>query len=392
MSPLRIPNRQARRLWLSVNGLLQAPQGPLDVLGMIRRLGFVQIDTIRNVTRAHNHILWSRNQTYREGMLWPLLRERRLFEHFTHDASLIPMEILPNWQRQFVRLGERAARGAWYQSGLGRVEIENIRKRIENEGALSTHAFETKAESREMWARPPHKKALDQMWYAGDLATCHRENFVKFYDLGARVFPDHLREGPDERAQADALCDLAMERLIVATPGDVQRFWGAVESAKVRAWVSSCGLIPVQIEGADGTWRDAWGHPDIEQRIATVTEPTMRMRILNPFDPAIRDRVRLERLFGFSYRNEMFVPRSARIWGYYVYPLLEGDRFVGRCELKADRALGSLAVTGFWPEPGTRWTRNRQERLMAELTRFARLAGIRNISWETGHPLNGEQT
>ena len=108
-APLRIANRDARRLWLWTNGLSATPTGPLDVMGMIRALGFVQIDTIRNVTRAHHHILWSRNQNYREKMLWPRLKGRDLFEHFTHDASLIPMEVLPYWQRQFDRLGRKAA-------------------------------------------------------------------------------------------------------------------------------------------------------------------------------------------------------------------------------------------------------------------------------------------
>jgi len=120
MTTLRIANRDARRLWLWTTGLADTPVGALDVMGIIRRLGFLQIDTIRNVTRAHNHILWSRNQNFREGMLWPLLRQRQLFEHFTHDASLIPMEVLPNWQRQFRRLGDRAAAHAWYGSGMGR--------------------------------------------------------------------------------------------------------------------------------------------------------------------------------------------------------------------------------------------------------------------------------
>ena len=104
--------------------------------------------------------------------------------------------VLPYWQRQFDRLGAKARRAAWFQSGLAQAEIASIRARIETEGPLSTHAFETKAESREMWARPPHKKALDQMWYAGDLATCYRENFVKFYNLPERVFPAPLRRRP----------------------------------------------------------------------------------------------------------------------------------------------------------------------------------------------------
>ena len=175
---LKIPNRQARHLWLWTNALADTPTGALDLQAIIWRLGFVQIDTIRNVTRAHNHILWSRNQNVREGMIWKQLAQREVFEHFTHDASLIDKRVLPYWRRQFDRLGEQVGRYEWYQSGLAKAQIADIRKRIESEGALSTHAFDTKSESREMWARPPHKKALDQMWYAGELATCHRETFV----------------------------------------------------------------------------------------------------------------------------------------------------------------------------------------------------------------------
>lgn len=379
ISPLRIPNRDARRLWLWTNGLAATPTGPLDVLGTIRRLGFLQIDTIRNVTRAHNHILWSRNQNYREGQLWPHLAGRDLFEHFTHDASLIPMDVLPFWKRQFDRLGAHVARHDWYQSGLAREQVQLIRDRIRSEGALSTHAFDTKAESRGMWARPPHKKALDQMWYAGELATCHRENFVKFYDLGERVFPHH---DPAHDAEAvDWLCTQALDRLGIASTGEVQRFWDATTAAETRAWAAGAATIPVELQQADGSWRAALAHPDIETRLQNAPAPTSRLRILNPFDPAIRDRNRLERLFGFAYRNEMFVPKAKRRWGYYVYPLLEGDRFVGRIELKADRPANRLTVTGFWPEPGVKWPLARKAKLEAELSRFARFVGISNVVW-----------
>ena len=353
---------------------------------MIRSLGFVQIDTIRNVTRAHHHILWSRNQNYREKMLWPLLRGRDLFEHFTHDASLIPMEVLPYWQRQFDRLGQRAAASDWFQSGLGQAEIAGIRRRIEKEGALSTHAFDTKAESREMWARPPHKKALDQMWYAGELATCHRKNFVKFYDLGERVFPSQLRHGPGDEEARDWLCDRALDFISAGTCGEVQRFWEAMSAGEAKSWVQRRKPVEVEIEGADRVWRRSFAVPDIEDRLKRASEPSTRLRLLNPFDPAIRDRARLERLFGFDYRNEMFVPREKRLWGYYVYPLLEGYRFVGRCEAKADRNEGWLRVTGFWPEPGVKWTHARLDNLDAELARFARLAGIKDVGWSIPRP------
>ncbi|NKB28777.1 MAG: winged helix-turn-helix domain-containing protein [Rhodobacteraceae bacterium] len=385
MPQLTIQNRDARRLLLWSNGLAETPTGPLDVMGIIRRLGFVQIDTIRNVTRAHHHILWSRNQNYREKMLWPLLgRDRMIFEHFTHDASLIPMEVLPMWRRQFRRLGAKVANSDWFRSGLAQGEIQRIRDRIGAEGALSTHAFDTMADSREMWARPPHKKALDQMWYAGELATCYRENFVKFYNLAERVFPAHLRDGPDDAAQANWLCDAALDRLSVATTGEVQRFWGAMDAGEAKTWAQARDLIPVEVVGADRVARPAWAVADIADRLRDAPAPTTRLRILNPFDPAIRDRARLERLFGFDYRNEMFVPAAKRRWGYYVYPLLEGDRFVGRIELRADRAKGWMRVVGFWPEPGVMWSAARFDRLEAELVRFARLAGIRQVDWAVG--------
>lgn len=386
-APLRIDNRTARRLWLHANDLAENPGGPVDAMRIIRRLGFVQIDTIRNVTRAHHHILWSRNRNYREKMLWPLLRQRHLFEHFTHDASLIPMEVLPYWQRQFRRLGAKVAANDWYRSGLGQDEIRRIRERIAQEGPLSTHAFDTKANSREMWARPPHKKALDQMWYAGELATCHRENFVKFYDLGKRVFPADLRHCPGEQVASDWLCDQALERLGMATTGEVQRFWEAMDAREAKAWLSRRSPVPLSVQGADGCWRDMWGAADIEERIEKADAVSSHLRLLNPFDPAIRDRSRLERLFGFDYRNEMFVPQDKRRWGYYVYPLLEGERFVGRMELKADRAQGWMRVTGFWPEPRVKWTASRLGKLDRELVRFARLAGITNVLWDVPRPV-----
>lgn len=380
MTALEIRNRQARHLWLHTNGLSDTPTGTLDLMGMIHALGFVQIDTIRNVTRAHHHILWTRNQNYREKMLWPLLaRDRAIFEHFTHDASLIPMEFLPIWQRQFRRLGDKAARHPWYQSGLAQQAMTEILERIETEGALSTHAFDTRIDGpREMWARPPHKKALDQMWYAGRLATCFRENFIKFYNLPERVFPDHLASQEVEDAdQIDRLHGLALDRLSVASPGEIQRFWAATTSYETKAWIESRrDLVPVLIETANGTWTPAIAPSDIETRLDDCPAPTSRLRIINPFDPAIRDRSRLKRLFGFEYVNEMFVPADKRRWGYYVYPLLEGDRFVGRVELKASRREGWMRVTAFWPEPGVDWPESRRDRLRAELVRFARMAGV----------------
>jgi uncharacterized protein YcaQ len=385
---LRIPNRQARWLWLQSQGLSETPTGPPDLPETIRRLGFVQLDTIQNVTRAHHHILWSRNQHYREPMIDQLLgQDRSVFEHFTHDASILPIEFYPMWQRQFRRLGEKVAGHASFKKAVQEIGREHILSRIEREGPLSTHDFDTRVEGKkQMWDRPPHKRVLDQLWYAGELATSHRENFAKYYDLAERVIPQHHRDAAhDDSAQIDWLCRNALDRLAFGSLGEIQRFWGAVDAKEVKSWSQGAGdLVPVQLQSHDGIWRDTLAAPDIEARLAAVSEPTARLRIINPFDPVVRDRSRLSALFGFAYRNEMFVPAAQRLWGYYVYPLLERDRFVGRIEIKADRSAGHLRVTQFWPEPGLSWSAGRYEKLAAELSRLARLIGVSDIVWECG--------
>lgn len=393
MTLLKISNRDTRWLWLHSQGLSSAPTGPVDVMAMIRQLGFVQLDTIQVVARAHHHILWSRNQHYREAMLNPLLADRRLiFEHFTHDASVLPMEFLPMWQRQFRRKKAWLEKLAWYSSmsdGQGRAAIK---KRIAKEGPLSTHAFDTKvAGGKEMWARPPHKLALDYMWYCGELATSHRKNFTKYYDLADRVFPEDLRmQTVGDAAQVNWLCRAALDRMGIATLGEIQKFWAATDPKEVREWFNGASdVIPVEIEAADGTWCPTLAPADIECRLAAITAPTSRLRILNPFDPAIRDRTRLHRLFGFDYRVEMFVPAERRLWGYYVFPLLEKDRFVGRLEVKADRGAGVLTVKNHWCEPGVRWTQARQAKLVSELQRMARFVGVETISWTCKSPQIG---
>ena len=105
------------------------------------------------------------------------------------------------------------------------------------------------------------------------------------------------------------------------------------------------------------------------------------MQIINPFDPAIRDRIRLKKIFDFDYKIEIFVPKEKRVWGYYVYPILQGNKFIGRIELKADRKAMQLDVLNFWLEDGHVWNDKQQEKLDAELSSFALLVGIKNISW-----------
>lgn len=385
-APLQISNRDARRLWLDAQGLAATPTGKLDLDGLIQALGFVQLDTIQVVSRAHHHILWSRNQNYRERMLNKHMAEHRLvFEHFTHDASVIPMAFYPLWQRQFRRLEKKVRGWEWHRGMLDEQGRNSIKDRIRKEGPLCTKAFDTKVEGeKKMWARPPHKLALDYMWYAGELSTSHRENFTKFYDLSERVIPEDLRaHTPSDEDQIDWLCRNALDRMAFGSEGDIQRFWAAVSNSEAKRWATRhvADLVPVEISCADKSTVCILAPPDIEDRLAKAQAPTSRLRILNPFDPVIRDRNRLKRLFGFDYTVEMFVPAAKRRWGYYVYPLLEGDRFVGRIEVKADRKAGQLNVLRLWLESKVTWTPARAEKLDAELARLARFVGLEHVTW-----------
>jgi uncharacterized protein YcaQ len=142
--------------------------------------------------------------------------------------------------------------------------------------------------------------------------------------------------------------------------------------------------MEIAVEGADGSRRHSLARPDVLARAADAPAPPGRLRVLSPFDPALRDRARAERLFGFHYRIEVFVPEAQRRYGYYVFPLLEGAGLVGRIDMKARRDAGVLQVRALWPEAGVRFGAGRLARLEVELDRMARFAGCDRVGFDDG--------
>lgn len=387
VTTLPIPNELARRAWIETNGLALAPCASSTheaLLATVEQLGMVQLDPLKVVARAHHHILWSRHGGYRPRHFDLLLEKRRsVFEHFTHDAAILPMSLWPWWSRARGLRAERYARSVWGQALPAPRERDAIVARIANEGPVCSRDFERGAENVDRrlhaWMRPGHKLALEYLWLSGVLAVSHRHGFAKYYDLVERVIPASIREelrGDDE--QIDHLCRMALDRLGIATPGELQRFWNACSAAEVRQWITAHpeAWVPVNVEGVDGSWRHAIACADIEQRLAALPAPSSRVRIVNPFDPLVRDRNRVSRLFGFDYRIEIYVPPQKRRYGYYVYPVLQGTRFIGRIELRTDSDAGRLCVRSWWPEDRVRLSHSRFARLESELVRIARFAGL----------------
>lgn len=389
---LLIPNRQARRLFLHLQGLSARPSRRLTrrgLLGLIERLGFVQIDSINTVERAHHMILFARNQTYAKDDLARLLeRDRALFENWTHDASIIPTAFYPYWAQRFTRdAGRLRARWRdWRRAGFEHM-LDEILDHVRAQGpAMSRHLRRPHDPSANgWWDWHPSKTALEYLWRTGALAVCRREGFQKVYDLAERVIPAQYRIAATED-HVDWFCRGALDRLGIATAGELAAFWDAVTPGEAKAWCRDRlgdALIEVEIEPADGSRpRPAFAWSDILDQAGRVLEPPGRIRVLSPFDPLIRDRARTRRLFGFDYRIEVFVPAAKRTYGYYVFPLLEGDRLIGRIDMKCERRDGVLRVTGLWLEPGIRLTTARRRGLDAELDRLRRFAGAGRVDYE----------
>ncbi len=389
----KLNNRAARRLFLQLHGLGEPTTGAAKgakLCALIERLGFVQLDSINTVERAHHMILHARRHSYRPENLAPLLeKDRTLFEHWTHDAAIIPTAFYPHWRLRFERDAEylptrwKKGRRAGYDE-----QIAQVLAQIHNTGAVCSADVgekETRS-SGGWWDWHPSKTALEYLWRSGQLSVSRRVGFRKYYDLTSRVIPDAACEMQPEPAETiDWACNGAIDRLGFATSGEIAAFWAKVTAKEARDWCAAAlktgALIEIEIENTDGSMRTSFTRPDVIETANATPPPPKSIRILSPFDPALRDRNRAERLFGFHYRIEVFVPKAKRKYGYYVFPVLEGERLIGRIDMKSDRATDTLNVTGFWTEPGVSLGKARTARLHSAIKRTAQFSGAKNIDF-----------
>ena len=239
------------------------------------------------------------------------------------------------------------------------------------------------------WGWKPQKAALEYLWRTGELAIAGRVSFHKVYDLAERVLPAaHAAPRPSDEEHLDWACRSALERLGIASADELAGFWRAVSLPEARAWCERAAAA-----GRDRR-RPGREPPTAPGRAPPGPSPTgrsapppcpaapPRVRLLSPFDPILRDRKRTLRLFDFDYRFEAFVPDAQRQHGYYVLPILEGERLVGRLDPKLHRDRGVLEVKNLWWEPGVRESKGRQASLDAALDRLAQLVGAER--WEMG--------
>ena len=371
-----LPSATAARLFLGAQGLLEDPARratTASLQGLIERLGFVQVDTINVLARAHDLTLFSRLDGYRPEQLKKLLEGKRsLFEGFTHDASAIPTAFFRHWKPRFERDRARFHAHAWWQYHFrgtdGAQVVKDVKARIEGEGPLKSSDFEHPEKRGPWWGWKPQKAALDFLWRSGELMIPRREGFQKVYDLTERVLPDHhALPCPDPEEHLEWACSTAADRLWVFTPKEAGRLLGRHRGpggqGLVRHRRKGRRIAAVKVEDTDGAVRPAFALADWEA--AAPPWPPRHPRAHACSARSIPSSGTAPGPCAASVSTTASRPSclspSART-GYFVLPILEGDRLVGRLDSKLHRDRGLLEIKGLW-EPGVKATRARNRRL-----------------------------
>jgi len=340
----RLSIDQARRIGLAAQGLTrQRPSGRIDVRHFRRVLGhvgLVQLDSVNVLARAHYMPFFSRLGSYDRATLdrW-LWDSRELFEYWGHGASLLPIETRPLFVHRM--------NGGVRWSAIERLAedrpgfVDHVYEQVRTRGALTVSDLDAQERRSGAWWRwRSEKVALEWLFFVGKLTSAGRPAFNRLYDLPERVHPEVLDESPvdvdDARRKLLVRGAASLGIATLADLADYYRIRVPVARPLVEDLVRSGALERVEVRG----WSDvAYLHPS-----AVIPRRHRGAALLSPFDPLIWFRPRVERLFAFHYRIEIYVPANHRVYGYYVLPFLLDGELVGRVDLKADRNRGVLAV------------------------------------------------
>jgi uncharacterized protein YcaQ len=347
---------QARRIALAAQGFHEArpeASGARQIARVLQRSHLLQIDSVNVLVRAHYMPLFSRLGAYERELLDRSAyhpRKRAAFEYWGHEASLIRLDLHPLFRWRMAR----AARGEGTYGGLARFGrerrafIEEVRREIEARGPMGAGELSAGGKGQgSWWGWSDGKRALEWLFWAGEVTTRTRRGFERIYDLPERALPASVLNAPtppEDEAQRELL-RLSIRSLGIASERclrDYFRIEPGDAKARIPELVEAGDLVPVAVEG--------WSGPVYLDPGARLPRRIEAQALVSPFDPIVWERTRTERLFGFRYRIEIYTPAEKREFGYYCLPFLLGDRIVARVDLKADRAGGRLIVHSIHPE------------------------------------------
>jgi len=366
-----------RRIALNQQGLLKTDsfgRGKAATLRAIEHLGYIQIDTISVVERAHHHVLWSRVSNYQPKFLEQLVKQRQLFEYWYHAASWLPMH---DYRFALPRMASINGDRSWFESSDSKL-LNHILERVQAEGPLRARDFEdTRTGKKQWWDWKPAKRALEQLFMQGDLMVSERQGFQKVYDLTERVLPDWVdTRHPDMQEYAGYLVDTTLAAHGFATQKSM------IYLRKGQALRDAIGeQLQARLEGGDliiiklGDNSTAYANPELIECRAPHTSATVR--ILSPFDNLVIQRERGRDIFNFDYQIECYVPQPKRQYGYFCLPILYRDRLVGRIDCKANRKQQRLELKSVYVE--RKVDDEFADRLQQSVESFAAFNGCREV-------------
>ncbi|TET23545.1 MAG: winged helix-turn-helix domain-containing protein [Candidatus Stahlbacteria bacterium] len=356
----KISSALARRLPLHsqlLDGRTKLPKGKEGIAQAIEKLGYVQIDTIAVINRAHHHTLWTRRPDYSPAMLDELqAKDRRVFEYWGHAASYLPMK---DYRYYIPRMRAFPWGDGWIKRMYERHKdvMKDVLERITKEGPLGSADFKAPDGKKRgaWWDWKPAKTALEMLFWKGDLMVTERRNFQRIYDLTERVLPGGVDTTvPDPAEVARFRVKRALCAHGIATQREILDHLHISSKEKVPdaldEMVDSGEVIPMKIKGFEGI--NYYVLSDVLRNASRLRKRNPRLHLLSPFDNLIIHRPRTERLFGFSYSLECYTPPAKRKFGYFCLPILWGEQFVGRLDPKADRKQKTLVVRNLVFEGG----------------------------------------
>ena len=351
VAPVQLSNAQARRLALGAQGLAdKRPTGRVDrrhLRRVVDRMGLIQIDSVNVLVRSQELPLFARLGPHPRTLIDDATRHGDLFEFWVHEACHVPIELYPLQRWAMTGHARWKSLRAWATQRPDL--IRQVLDRVRSDGPIVASDLEMRDRPKgTWWDWDDGKLALEHLFRTGEVAARRRPNdFARVYDLAERVIPAEVlaQDGPPAHDAKKALLVRAAAHHGGGTASDLTDYHRLAHTRTLLAELVEEGrLLSARVEG----WtKPAFMHPD-----AVLPRRVSARALLSPFDPVVWNRDRIERLFGFRYRIEIYVPEPKRQYGYYVLPFLLGDELVARVDLKADRRAGRLLVQSAYGEPG----------------------------------------
>ncbi len=349
----KLSNDQARRIALGAQGFADPrPQGRVDrrhFRRVMERVGLLQLDSVNVLQRSHYLPMWSRLGPYSTDALDQFTAHSgEVFEYWGHEASLLPVERhrLFRWRMEQMEPWRRVQGIIGGYPGY----VESVRDEIAAHGPLTVSDLSDPGDrTGSWWGHGKGKTALDWLFAKGQITAYRNGNFGRLYDIPERVIAgEHLDTATPTKDEAfRELLLLGARHHGVGTATDLTDYYRLNRPAArpiLAEIVANGELEEVEVEG--------WKHPAFMHPEAKLPRRIGGAALLSPFDPVVWERDRAERMFGFHYRIEIYVPQPKRVYGYYVLPFLVDGQLVGRVDLKSDRKNGVLLVQGAYHEPG----------------------------------------